>query len=332
MHHEPITDETCSIYMARGWTNGEGCSAMQKCRNCSPGEACFVPDQYRVYQVDEYAQIEGEEAMMQEIYQRGPIACGIAVPDLLEEYTSGIYCDETGDTSIVHDISVVGYGEENGQKYWMVRNSWGTYWGEQGFFRVCRGTNNIAIESDCAWATPVDTWTEQVWHQTTDEEKNDPANDQTVYPFPQQQWDPTTDSVVAPEGFLGEEYKGCRHRAFSAALTSVKTTPYAWEILEDVPESVDWRNMNGTNYLSWNKNQHIPQYCGSCWSEGTTSALADRFNIMNGLSTSSPVGLDAQAVINCEAGGSCNGGDPAIVYQHAHRVGLQHSSCMNYIA
>jgi cathepsin X len=148
------------------------------CRNCNPGEACFVPDQYRVYQVDEFDTVVGEEAMKQELYQRGPLACGIAVPDALhEDYTGGIFCDDTGDMDIVHDVSIVGYGEEDGQKYWMVRNSWGTGWGEQGFFRVCRGTNNIAIESDCSWATPVDTWTEQVWHQTTDEEKTDSRND-----------------------------------------------------------------------------------------------------------------------------------------------------------
>ena len=115
--------------------------------------------------------------MMQEIYQRGPIACGIAVPQALDDYTGGIYCDDTGDMEIVHDISIVGYGEEDGQKYWLVRNSWGTHWGENGFFRVCRGTNNIAIESDCAWATPKDTWTDPVWHETTDAEKNDPLND-----------------------------------------------------------------------------------------------------------------------------------------------------------
>jgi len=41
---------------------------MNVCRNCNPGEACFVPDEYRVYGVDEYDLVSGEENMMQEIY------------------------------------------------------------------------------------------------------------------------------------------------------------------------------------------------------------------------------------------------------------------------
>lgn len=168
MSEHEITDETCSIYTARGLDNGGVCSPMTKCRNCSPGEACVVPDQYYVYQTEEYGQISGEDAMIQEIYQRGPIACGVAVPMSLEEYTGGVYCDDTGDLDIVHDISVVGFGvTEDGQKYWTVRNSWGTHWGEAGFFRVCRGVNNIAIESECAWTTPKDTWSTGVQHHTT---------------------------------------------------------------------------------------------------------------------------------------------------------------------
>ena len=74
-----------------------------------------------------------------------------------------------------------------------------------------------------------------------------------------------------------------------------KTAPYAWETTAnaDLPKSVDWRNMDGVNYLSWSKNQHVPQYCGSCWAQAATSTIADRFNILNGIKTTTPVGLDA---------------------------------------
>ena len=335
MAENEITDETCSIYRARGYDNGEVCSSMNRgCRNCNPGEACYIPDQYMVYGVDEYGECIGEEAMKQEL-QRGPIACGIAVPDALETYTGGIFCDDTGDMDIVHDVSVVGYGEDDsGSPYWLVRNSWGHHWGEGGFFRVCRGTNNINIESDCSWATPKDTWTTPVWHQTTQAEKDDPLNDTTVYEFPQPEYDPSVNATATPD-FLAKQTGGCRVPEAHFTNGEKKHTPYSWELLgaEDVAP-VDWRNKDGVNYLSWNKNQHIPQYCGSCWAQGSTSAIADRFNIMNGMTgkETSPVGLNAQVIVNCQAGGSCDGGDPAKVYEWANTTGLKHASCMNYIA
>lgn len=172
------------------------------CKNCAPdGTPCFIPDQYRVHQVNQFGRVSGEQAMMQEIYQRGPIACGIAVPDSFETYTGGIYEDKTGDMNIVHDISVVGFGVENGTKYWTVRNSWGTHYGETGFVRVIRGINNIAIESDCAWATPTDTWTNPWWHQTTQAEKNDPRNKPYESNLPAEQQN---------DAFLSNDRKTCK--------------------------------------------------------------------------------------------------------------------------
>ena len=49
--------------------------------------------------------------MMNEIYQRGPITCAIAVTDDLVNYTGGIFNDKTGDKDLDHDISVTGWGE-----------------------------------------------------------------------------------------------------------------------------------------------------------------------------------------------------------------------------
>jgi C1A family cysteine protease len=58
-----------------------------------------------------------------------------------------------------HAISIVGWGEgktSDGKPlpFWIVRNSFGTFWGEEGFFRIERGNNCLLIESGSFWATP----------------------------------------------------------------------------------------------------------------------------------------------------------------------------------
>lgn len=197
--------------------------------------------------------------MMQEIYQRGPIACDCATPETLEEYTGGIYEDLTGDQKITHDVSVVGFGEENGVKYWVVRNSWGANWGESGFFRVVRGKNNIAIEKNCMWAVPEDTWTQPKLHITTEEEKKDPNND--VHNSKYSPEDDIFKKLMPKTTEFLKDTKlplnwGGRVKNEQRFTTGDRITkPTAFEMLgKNVAPVWDWRNVNGKNYLSWTKN------------------------------------------------------------------------------
>ncbi len=97
------------------------------------------------------------------LVENGPFVVAIRVPEDFGLYKGGIY-KESGVARkfnpylrINHAVTLVGYGvdEETGTKFWSVKNSWGTGWGEEGYFRIIRGTNELAIESAGSEAFPV---------------------------------------------------------------------------------------------------------------------------------------------------------------------------------
>ena len=153
-----ITDVTCSPYMGVTQSNwGEGVNCSQRmCRQCDVHGNCqFVTG--TKYHVSEYGQVTGEKEMMAEIYKRGPIACSIyAHTDAFEKYTSGIISDPMHYPHTTHVVAITGWGiSDKGVKYWIGRNSFGSEWGEYGWFQLERGTNCLLIEEHfCAWAVP----------------------------------------------------------------------------------------------------------------------------------------------------------------------------------
>jgi len=89
--------------------------------------------------------------MQKEIFNRGPIACTIDAGPL-EQYETGIVTQRGSGTD--HIISVVGWGTDSKEGlYFIIRNSWGEYWGEQGYARVKSGAASL---SSCSWAVPKD--------------------------------------------------------------------------------------------------------------------------------------------------------------------------------
>lgn len=68
-------------------------------------------------------------------------------------YKSGIIDSVDCGTNLDHGVLVVGYGEENGQKYWIVKNSWGIEWGEDGYVRIARDDSKIGSQGICGIAS-----------------------------------------------------------------------------------------------------------------------------------------------------------------------------------
>merc|ERR1719183_246789 len=96
--------------------------------------------------------------------------------------------------------------------------------------------------------------------------------------------------------------------------STTKPQPHEYIKTEDLPDSHNWCSMNGVNYCTMSRNQHIPQYCGSCWAHGSVSALGDRVKIARG-AKGIDINVAVQHILNCGQVGSCHGGSVDGPYQ-----------------
>ena len=169
-----IPFEDCMVYQAcSGDSDEEGCkdrsnfecSPKNICRTCdtftSHGGSCYPIQYYPNATISSFGAVKGSDDMMNEIYKNGPIACGINAEQILE-YSGGVLDVPLKLKMVNHIISVVGWGYDQilGKQYWIIRNSWGSYWGEMGFMRLVLGENQLGIEKSCAFAIP-GSWTTQ---------------------------------------------------------------------------------------------------------------------------------------------------------------------------
>lgn len=88
---------------------------------------------------------------------------------------------------------------------------------------------------------------------------------------------------------------------------SVVTSPLPHTYLseEDLPKEYDIRDLDGVSYASIDRNQHIPQYCGSCWTQSSVSALSDRMALLTD-NMFPEVDLAPQVVISCPHNRQCS--------------------------
>eukprot|EP00703_Trepomonas_sp_PC1_P003540 JAP93066.1 Cathepsin B [Trepomonas sp. PC1] len=107
---------------------------------------CDDNSDLELYKIKSWAKVVGEEEFIAAL-QYGPIYAGFDVYADFNDYESGIYQHQaSADTPFGHAAEIVGYGVEGGIKYWKAKNTWGPFWGENGYYRILRGENHCGFE------------------------------------------------------------------------------------------------------------------------------------------------------------------------------------------
>nr|AAT48984.1 cathepsin B-like proteinase [Triatoma sordida] len=141
-HHVPGSRPACS-----------GGGDTPDCRNqCDEGSGIsYDQDHYygeTVYTLDEAKQIQAE------ILKNGPVEAAFTVYEDLLNYKEGVYQHVAGEALGGHAIKILGWGVENDTPYWLVANSWNTDWGNNGFFKILRGSDECGIEDQIVAGLP----------------------------------------------------------------------------------------------------------------------------------------------------------------------------------
>jgi cathepsin X len=135
-------------------------------------------------------------------------------------------------------------------------------------------------------------------------------------------------------GICNAAYKS-EYRVMPGAKNSYSLPmPHEYIKESELPTEWNWGNINGSSFVTKSLNQHLPQYCGSCWAHGALSTLADRIKIARG-GQGPDVNLAVQFILNCgtDVAGSCHGGDHVATFQFIKDTGYcPYDTCLQYEA
>ena len=130
-----VPSEFCFPYTS-GYLNPQGC--------LTRGGGCVQETtdnkRYKCNHIKAFKSILG---MKTEIYTNGPVITGFQIFEDLLYYKGGIYTHVHGEHLGGHAVKVLGWGEEGGDQYWIIANSWGRFWGDHGYFKIWMGEGSV---------------------------------------------------------------------------------------------------------------------------------------------------------------------------------------------
>jgi len=96
-----------------------------------------------------------DQALMQALFTVGPVSVGIQVPDEMLFYDTGVLQVEScrrKPEEIDHAVTATGFGtDEQGTAFYTIRNSWSTYWGDEGYINIARGEQDCCVTCEAGY-------------------------------------------------------------------------------------------------------------------------------------------------------------------------------------
>jgi len=156
---------SCGGGSCAGWYIGD---ALDRLKNYGTPDAACYPNlsandghdhpcsagctdwQSRAYRLSDWGWVRNDPQDIEAALQSGPLVAGFTVYADFGRYKAGVYhWDHVSQVAGGHAVAIVGY--DSNQQYWIVKNSWGSNWGENGYFRI--GWGEARIEDSVAWIT-----------------------------------------------------------------------------------------------------------------------------------------------------------------------------------
>ncbi|KAJ8921571.1 hypothetical protein NQ315_010476 [Exocentrus adspersus] len=304
---------------------------------------------------------QDENALLDAVANAGPIAVAINA-DHFQNYAGGVFDDGacTGD-SLDHGVLVAGYGNQDGRDYWLVKNSWGTWWGEGGYVKMARNRGNqCGIANDALYpvtgratmkwlvvfsaavilAVNAATDGEQ-WMQFKEKYGRDYRNlkeEQTRFSIFQQNLRTIEEHNQKYEQGDKKYYYGITQFAdmtpeeFQSTMLNSKRPSLDVEVqtfdhieLSEVPAAIDWREKGVVTGV---KSQG---QCGCCYAFSATGSLESAYAIKTG----KLVSLSEQNILDCSGtygNGGCNGGTVHNSFKYVVENGIEPEEDYTYKA
>jgi len=165
-HTDGLVHASCNQDIETWGNHTVPCNATNICKMCTYPvcqlghtcqDQCWSPPQAPIlYYARHYYSVIGYKRMKMEIVGNGPITCEISFTAGFRDYVGGIYDEQDPDPNEKEWVSIYGWDtDEDGKEYWMGRNSWGTFWGEDGYFRIETAEgHDLDLSKRCMAATP----------------------------------------------------------------------------------------------------------------------------------------------------------------------------------